>query len=88
MLWKGCRLSVGFRHVHIMPPSCIFEASTSYLVVVLVHTQEASVRWILAACGCFVFSCGVHRCIDEISRVRRQLRAFLFQSGRIFARFQ
>ena len=67
MLWKGCQLSVGFRCVRTAPRSRTFEASTSYLVVVLAHTREASVRWILVACGRFVFSHGIHRSIDGIS---------------------
>ena len=88
MIWKGCQLSLGSRHVRTAPRSHISKASTSYLVVVLAHTREASLGWILAVCDRFVFSRGVHRCIDGISRVRRRLRAFLFQSVHIVARFR
>ena len=81
-----CRLGVDSHRVRSALRSRTFEALTSYLVVFLEHTREASVRWIQAVCGRFGFSRGVHRCIDGISLERTRLRAFLFRFVRTFVR--
>ena len=64
MYWPG----TGSCHAHTVPRNHISEVSSSYLEDVLAHMRETSSGSILAACGRFGFSRGVHRCTDSLKR--------------------